>query len=65
MDLEDLSDEELALLTDEFKKLHEKFTPTPVMLKLHHKIEQAHAHRQSLKSTAGHVMNVVLGSDKN
>jgi low affinity Fe/Cu permease len=60
MDLEDLTDDELAELTEEFKKLHEEYTPTPAMRKLHHKIEQAHAHRQNIRGAAGHMMDAML-----
>jgi low affinity Fe/Cu permease len=46
VDLEDISDEELEQLTNEFKNLHEHLAPSQVMHKLHQKIEQAHVKRQ-------------------
>ena len=58
VDLEDLTDEELAYIDEEFKKLHEANTihPNPAMHKLHTKIEAEHHRRLSLRE-AGHVLN--------
>jgi low affinity Fe/Cu permease len=49
VDLEDISDEELETLTNEFRNLHQHVSPSQAMHKLHQKIEQAHAKRQSKK----------------
>jgi low affinity Fe/Cu permease len=51
VDLEDISDEELGQLTKEFQNLHEHVTPSQVMHKLHQKIVQEHAKRQSKKKS--------------
>jgi low affinity Fe/Cu permease len=51
VDLEDISDEELEQLTNEFKSIHDQLTPSPVMSKLHQKIEQAHSKRQHHKKS--------------
>jgi low affinity Fe/Cu permease len=49
VDLEDISDNELEELTNEFRNLHVHVNPSQVMHKLHQKIEQEHAKRQSRK----------------
>jgi low affinity Fe/Cu permease len=49
VDLEDISDNELEELTNEFRNLHVHVNPSRVMHKLHQKIEQEHAKRQSRK----------------
>jgi low affinity Fe/Cu permease len=49
VDLEDISDEELEQLTNEFKNLHEHVSPSQAMHKLHQKIEQVHVKRQIRK----------------
>jgi low affinity Fe/Cu permease len=54
VDLEDISDEELEVLTNEFRNLHEHVNPSQAMHKLHQKIEQEHAKRQSHKKLAKH-----------
>ena len=64
VDLEDLSDDELSAINEEFKRLHEKIALThPAMHKLHSKIEAAHRHRQSLaertSTVAGNVVNAI------
>lgn len=46
IDLEDISDDELEQLTEEFKALHDQSTLHPSMHKLHQKVAQAHAHRK-------------------
>lgn len=47
VDLEDISDDELEEITNEFKKLHAEASPSLAMHKLHQKIEQEHVKRQS------------------
>jgi low affinity Fe/Cu permease len=59
MVIEDLSDDELAELDKEFKVLHEKQLTTITMKKLHEKIEKEHERRQSLKSQAEGVLNML------
>jgi low affinity Fe/Cu permease len=49
VDLEDISDQELEQLTNEFRDLHDQINASQVMHKLHQKIEQEHAKRQSRK----------------
>jgi len=47
IDIEDMSDDELHWLDEQFKKMHEdKGTSDPVIHKLHKKIQQAHKQRQ-------------------
>jgi len=47
IDIEDMSDDELHWLDEQFKKMHEgKSTPDPVIHKLHKKIQLAHKQRQ-------------------
>ncbi len=47
IDIEDMSDEELQWLDDEFKKIHETYkTPNPTLNKLHKKIQTAHEQRR-------------------
>jgi low affinity Fe/Cu permease len=60
VDLEDITDDELAELTNEFRKMHENSHPTAVMHKLHQKIEQEHAKRQSLAGKAGHMVGSIF-----
>lgn len=47
VDLEDLSDEELAQLDGEFKALHEKQSTSAVMVKLHKSVQLEHELRKS------------------
>jgi low affinity Fe/Cu permease len=66
--LEDLTDAELAALDQEFRELHEKQAASPTLHKLHTKIEAEHKRRQSLRSQAGHVLNMLnplSNKDKN
>jgi low affinity Fe/Cu permease len=63
VDTEDLTDDELAALDQEFKRLHEAQTASPVLHKLHRKISQEHQRRRSLGSQAGHMFNSFLGTD--
>lgn len=60
VDLEDITDEELGDLTEQFRKLHERSEATPAMRKLHKKLEQEHAKRQTLRGRAGHMVDVIL-----
>ncbi|HVS79081.1 MAG TPA: low affinity iron permease family protein [Candidatus Saccharimonadales bacterium] len=70
--LEDITDEELGQLTEQFREMHEKAAPTPAMHKLHQKLEQEHSKRLSLKTAAGQVTGAMrypfsglTGSHKN
>jgi low affinity Fe/Cu permease len=58
VDLEDLTDAEISELDEEFRTLHEAHAshPSPVMHKLHTKIE-AEKHRRISLSDAGHMLN--------
>ncbi len=47
VDLEDLSDEELRQLDNEFRDLHDKQSTSPVMKRLHKSIELEHEIRKS------------------
>lgn len=58
--LEDISDEELLEINEEFKKLHEHAAPTKAMSKLHQKIEAEHAKRFSLRGAAGQMVGTLL-----
>lgn len=57
VDTEDLTDEELAALDQEFKQLHEAQAASPVLHKLHQKIAAEHERRQGLGQQAGHMLN--------
>lgn len=61
VDLEDLTDEELAVIDGEFRKLHESQITKPALHKLHTKIEAEHKRRLSLRSHAGQMINTLLG----
>lgn len=50
VDLEDLSDEELAALDKEFRTLHDKELTSPVMKKLHATLQAAHKKRRASQS---------------
>lgn len=54
--LEDISDEELLEIANEFKLLHENSTPTPAILKLRQRIEAEHAKRLTFKNISGKVL---------
>lgn len=58
--LEDISDEELAEIAEEFKKLHENSAPTPALIKLRKKIEEERAKRTTLTQIPGKVLTTVL-----
>lgn len=54
VDLESLTDEELAVIDQEFKKFHGRETTAPAALhKLHKKIEAEHDRRLTLRRAAG------------
>lgn len=63
VDVEDLTDQELANLDDEFKRLREQLAPTSSIHKLHDRIEAEHKRRLSLKS-AGQAIGNMLKSNK-
>lgn len=50
VNLEDLTDEELAQLNVEFKDIHDKSGQSSVMKKLHESIELEHARRKTIRS---------------
>lgn len=60
MDLENLTDEELAIIDTEFRELHEKQAVTPALHKLHSKIEAEHNRRIDLRKSAGAMLNTLL-----
>lgn len=67
MDLEDLTDDELAAIDEEFRALHNKSTVAPALHKLHSKIELEHKRRLHIKEHAGQMLNTLfkpLGQDK-
>jgi low affinity Fe/Cu permease len=63
VDLEDLTDEELAQLDTEFRTMHEQQASSTTMRKLHTKIAAEHKRRQSLGSHASHMFNSLLNLD--
>jgi low affinity Fe/Cu permease len=63
VDVEDLTDEELAELDQEFKDIREQLSPSSSIHKLHSKIEAEHKRRLSLRS-AGHAIGQMLKPDK-
>lgn len=62
VDLEDLTDEELAAIDEEFKKMHREQNPAPALHKLHHKITAEHSRRKSLKDQAENAVRSLLNS---
>jgi low affinity Fe/Cu permease len=58
--LEDISDDDLFEIANEFKKLHASSAPTAAMRKLHKKIELEHAKRLSIRGAAQQVVGVIL-----
>ena len=60
VDLEDLSDNELAAINDEFIKLHNSQSTIPALHKLHSKLEAEHKRRLSIRQHAGNVFNTLL-----
>ncbi len=63
VDVEDLTDEELAKLDQEFKDLREQLSPTSTVHKIHAKIAAEHNRRVTMKS-AGHAIGNMFKSDK-
>jgi len=57
---EELTDEELAELDQQFKKIHDLQMASPAMHKLHSKIAAARKQRQSFRSQAGRMINTFL-----
>lgn len=57
IDLEDLTDEELAALDVEFRELHEKQLSSPTFRKLHHTIEKEHKRRKGVVTQASEMFN--------
>ena len=49
LDLENMSDEEIAQLNDEFHMIHQKHVGSPVLHKLHTKITAEHQRRSTTK----------------
>lgn len=60
VDLEDLSDEELAQLDSEFKVLHEKNSASPMMKRLHKSIELEHEIRKSGARRSAEKLNEII-----
>jgi len=58
IDLEDLSDEDMDIVYEEFHKLREK-TNDPVLVKFHQKLEAAHRKRKSSSDVANQVVNML------
>ncbi len=58
--LEDISDEELEQLAEEFKRLHEKSPPTPALAKLRKKIEEERSKRLTLAKIPSKVITTML-----
>lgn len=58
--LEELTDEELAELDNEFKKMSQDPTTAKALAKLHRKIEAEHAKRLTLRGQAGKVVGALL-----
>lgn len=58
--LEELTDEELAALDEEFKKLTQDPATTKALEKLHRKIEAEHVKRITLRGQAGRVVGALL-----
>jgi low affinity Fe/Cu permease len=61
IDLEDLTDEELAMLDTEFREMHDKQVASDVMLKLHKKIDLEKQRRHSIKG-AGRAISSFLNT---
>lgn len=59
VDLEDLTDEELAILDQEFRDIHDKQQSGPMLHKLHRKIEKIHAERRGYKQQATDVLDKI------
>ena len=59
MDLEDLTDDELKVIDEEFKRMHVPQVH-PALTKLHSKIEAEHKRRAGLRASAGQVITTLL-----
>lgn len=62
IDIEDMSDEELSWIDEEFKKIHDsQDTPNEAMHKLHQKLHNAHQKRRSYSTShlAGQMMDKI------
>lgn len=64
VDLEDITDKELALLDEEFKALHDKHHPSDQMHKLHDKIAKEKQRRTTI-TKAGETLNTILQTPAN
>ncbi len=62
VDTEDLTDDELAALDEQFKQLHAAQASTPAMHKLHQKIMAEHQRRTGLRQHAGNMFNSLMNS---
>jgi low affinity Fe/Cu permease len=60
--LEDLTDNELLELDQEFKRMYENLSSTKAMRRLHEKVAAEHATRLSLKIPAGNVIGGILNT---
>lgn len=58
--LEDISDEELAEIAEEFRKLHHDSASTPALAKLRKKIEDERKHRTTFTEIPGKVITSML-----
>lgn len=58
IDLEDLSDEDMDFLNEEFHKLRQK-TDDPVLIKFHQKLEAIHKKRKTGSDVANQVVNML------
>lgn len=65
IDLEDLTDEELAALDQEFRELHERQMASPTLSKLRHTIEKEHQRRKSMITQASDMFNSITGYIQN
>lgn len=63
VDVEDLTDQELAKLDQEFKDIREQLAPTSSIHKIHEKIAAEHKRRLTLKS-AGEAIGNILKTNK-
>lgn len=65
VDLEDLSDEELAQLDSDFRDLHDKQSASPVMTKLHKSIQLEHEIRKSGARRSTEKLNALIHKIRN
>ncbi len=63
VDLEDLTDDDMALLDDEFRKIRDAELPIKVIHKLHSKIEAEHKRRLSVRGTGQAINNLIHKND--